>query len=92
FTATTKFSCLFQPNSFSSFSSAMFNGKAVFFVSNGKAKDKFDIYDPLADAWSIGVLNQSIAAPIIISANGSLYVAGTTGNDVYQRQLWKLEF
>lgn len=92
FTATTTFSCLFQPNSFSSFSSGMLNGKAVFFVSNGKAKDKFDIYDPLTDAWSIGVLNQSIAAPIIISANGSLYVAGSTGDDVYQRQLWKLEF
>lgn len=92
FTSTTTFSCLFQPNSFSSFSSGKLNGKAVFFVSNGKAKDKFDIYDPLTDTWSIGVLNQSIAAPIIISANGSLYVAGSTGDDVYQRQLWKLEF
>ena len=92
FTGTTTFSCLFQPNSFSSFSSGTLNGKAVFFVSNGKAKDKFDIYDPLSNSWSIGVLNQSIAAPMVITVNGSIYVAGTTGNDVYQRQVWKLEF
>lgn len=92
FMGTTTFSCLFQPNSFSAFSSGTLNGKAVFFVSNGKAKDKFDIYDPLSNSWSIGVLNQTISAPMVITVNGNIYVAGTTGNDVYQRQLWKLEF
>ncbi|HLO39061.1 MAG TPA: hypothetical protein VK173_11235, partial [Lacibacter sp.] len=78
FSNATSFSCLFQPNSFSAFSSGSLNGKAVFFVANGKAKNKFDIYDPLTNVWSIGVLDQSIINPIIISAGGSLYVAGTT--------------
>lgn len=91
--SNTLFSCLFQPNSFSSFSSGSLNGKAVFFVSNGKAKNKFDIYDPLTNVWSIGFLDQSIATPVVISANGNIYVAGTTViGDVYQRQVWKLEF
>lgn len=93
FSDATSFSCLFQPNSFSAFSSGSLNSKAVFFVSNGKAKNKFDIYDPLTNVWSIGVLDQSIINPIIISAGGSLYVAGTTViGDVYHRQVWKLEF
>ena len=90
---TTSFSCLFQPNFFGTFSSCLLNGKAVFFVSNGKAKNKFDIYDPLTNTWSIGVLDRSVAAPMIISANGSVYLISTAGpNDVYHRQLWKLEF
>ncbi|TWI79454.1 Kelch motif protein [Lacibacter cauensis] len=90
---TTSFSCLFQPNSFSSFGSGLLNGKAVFFVSEGQTKNKFDIYDPLAKIWSIGVLNQSIHTPIIITAKGNMYVAGTTvSGDIYQRQVWKLEF
>lgn len=93
FSGATSFSCLFQPNSFSPFSSASLNSKAVFFVSNGKIKNKFDIYDPLTDIWSIGVLDQPTSVPIVISANGSIYVAGTTSiGDVYQRQVWKLEF
>lgn len=93
FSTVTSFSCLFQPNSFSAFSSGSLNGKAVFFVANGKAKNKFDIYDPLTNIWSIGVLDQSITAPVIISANGSVYVTGTTViGDAYQRQVWKLEF
>ncbi|MEJ8842634.1 hypothetical protein WG954_09600 [Lacibacter sp. H375] len=90
FSNAISFSCLFQPNSFSAFSSGSLNGKAVFFVANGKAKNKFDIYDPLTNIWSIGVLDQPITAPIIISANGSIYVAGSS--DAYQRQVWKLEF
>lgn len=93
FSFSTSFSCLFQPNSFSAFSSGSLNGKAVFFVANGKTKNKFDIYDPLTNIWSIGVLDQPIASPIVISVNGSMYVAGTTVvGDVYQRQVWKLEF
>nr|WP_294903984.1 kelch repeat-containing protein [uncultured Lacibacter sp.] len=90
---TTSFSCLFQPNAFSSFSSGQLNGKAVFFVSNGKAKNKFDIYDPLTNIWYIGVLNESLTEPVVIYANGNIYVAGTAGNsDGYHRQVWKLEF
>jgi hypothetical protein len=90
---TTTFSCLFQPNSFSPFSSGSLNGKAVFFVSDGKAKNKFDIYDPLTNLWSVGVLDQSLTIPMVISANGNMYLAGTTVNgDIYHRQVWKLEF
>ncbi|QNA45395.1 Kelch repeat-containing protein [Lacibacter sediminis] len=93
FSNSTSFSCLFQPNSFSAFSSGTLNGKAFFFVANGKAKNKFDIYDPITDTWSIGVLDQSITAPMIISANGSVFLISTAGsNDVYHRQVWKLEF
>ena len=91
--SNTSYSCLFQPNSFSSFSSGLLNGKAFFFVSNGKAKNKFDIYDPLTNVWSIGILDQAITNPISISANGNSYVAGTTViGDTYHRQVWKLEF
>lgn len=89
----TTFSCLFQPNSFSSFSSVQINGKIIFFVSNGVIKNRFDIYDPLTNNWSIGVLDQSINPAVVILVNNSIYVAGTlNNNDAYHRQVWKLEF
>ncbi|MBP6686223.1 MAG: hypothetical protein KA160_00090 [Lacibacter sp.] len=92
-TVSTSFSCLFQPNSFSSVSSVQINGKIIFFVSNGVTKNRFDIYDPLTNTWSIGVLDQSINAAVIISVNNSIYVAGTLGSsDAYHSEVWKLEF
>ncbi|MFY7839243.1 MAG: PKD domain-containing protein [Lacibacter sp.] len=90
---STTFSCLFQPNSFSAFSSGLLNGKAVFFVCDGKTKNKFDIYDPIPNIWSIGLLSQPIEAPVVISVNGNMYVAGSSvSGDAYQRQVWRLEF
>jgi K319L-like, PKD domain len=92
-TQTTTFSCLFQPNSFGYYSLGKKDTRLVFFVWNGEAKDRFDIYDVLSNTWTIGVLNQAITPSIVISVNDEIYVAGAAGNsNGYYNQVWKLVF
>ncbi len=89
----TTFSCLFQPNSFSYHSIGKSNNKMVFFVWDGRAKNRFDIYDIITNTWSIGVLDQDITPSLIISVNNTIYVAGGVGNsNGYYNQVWKLFF
>ena len=81
-TNTSSQACLFQPNSH--FSAVSKNNKIIFFTGTGAIKNKFDIYDPATNIWSIGVLNENITGAII-SVNNVIYVVG--GN-----RIWKLEF
>ncbi|MBL7752093.1 MAG: hypothetical protein JNN29_11970 [Chitinophagaceae bacterium] len=92
-TQSTSFSCLFQPNSFSYQSLGKSNERLVFFVWNGTAKDRFDIYDVVNDSWSIGVLDQAITPSLLISVNNEIYVVGAlAGGNGYYDQVWKLVF
>ncbi|MFT3846919.1 MAG: kelch repeat-containing protein [Lacibacter sp.] len=89
----TSFSCLFQPNSFSAYSTASMNGKVIFFIGDGKAKNKFDIYDPLNDTWQIGVLEHTLTEPLVIGVNNSVFVVGSSASgNQYHQEVWKLEF
>lgn len=93
-TPETRFTCLFQSNSFSQFSVARSGNNFVFFVWDGKEKNKFDIYDAVNDTWKIGLLDQTISPSFVVSANNTIYVVGTTGpnNKGYYDQVWKLQF
>jgi hypothetical protein len=66
------------------------NGSIVFYTVNSQ----FDIYDPVADVWSIGTMNQSIEWGGVISVNNTIYIAG--GGNVpgfpASNKVWKLEF
>ncbi|MEO5945177.1 MAG: hypothetical protein ABIP79_00060 [Chitinophagaceae bacterium] len=85
--------CLFQPNSFSHHSYGKLGNKIVFFIWDGKAKNRFDIFDLTTSIWSIGVLDQAITPSLIISVNNTIYVTGDYGNtNGYYKQVWKLEF
>ena len=81
-TNTSSQACLFQPNS--NFSAVSKNDKIIFFTGTGAVKNKFDIYDPATNIWSIGVLSENITGAII-SVNNVIYVVD--GN-----RIWKLEF
>jgi hypothetical protein len=90
----TRFACLFQSNSFSQYSVARSGTNYVFFVWNGATKNMFDIYDALNDTWTIGQLDQIVSPSFVVTANNTIYVAGTAGsnNDGYYDQVWKLQF
>jgi PKD domain/Kelch motif len=63
------------------YSSGTKNGKVVF-MGGG---DRFDIYDPVTNIWSVGLLPQSISAGVFASFNNTILVSNGT-------QIWKLEF
>lgn len=89
----TRFSCLFQSNSFSQYSVGKTGNNVVFFVWDGTAKNKFDIYDALNDTWTIGMLDQAITPSLVISVNDIIYVVGGWGNsNGFYDQVWKLQF
>ena len=92
-TLSTTFSCLFQSNAFSNYSIAKLGNKFVFFIWDGEAKNKFDIYDAITNTWTIGLLDKAITPSMVISANNSIYIAGEYGNsNGYYDQVWKLIF
>jgi hypothetical protein len=80
------------------------DGKVIFFHSGEYQATTFDIYDPVANTWSIGSLSNGYlpAASAIISVNNEIYVAGgaidcissSPGSCtlVYTNQVWKLIF
>lgn len=74
------------------------NDKIVFFngsrylYSLDPNKNKFDIYDPASDTWSVGVLPVNIEGASIISVNNIIYVAGGMINGIFSDKVWKLEF
>jgi hypothetical protein len=37
---------------------------------------KFDIYDPISNTWSVGILPVNLEVPYVISVNNTIYVAG----------------
>lgn len=82
--------CLFQPNAF--FQAVQHGSRIIFFTGAGTQKNKFDIYDTVTDTWSIGVLTMDIEGAFIVSAAGTLYVAGGAVNGTSSTQVWKLEF
>ena len=55
-------------------------------------KNKFDIYDPINNTWSVGLLPVTIEAASIISVNNTVYVAGGLVNGALTNQVWKLGF
>lgn len=85
--------CLFQPNSFSYHSYGKINNDLVFFIWDGKEKNKFDIYNISTKAWSIGLLDRAITPSLITTVNNTIYVVGAiaSGNGFYN-QVWRLEF
>jgi len=99
-TGSSTFSCLFQPNAFSS--AVLKNNKIVFFTAGEDmptrwtgpppVHNKFDIYDITTNSWSVGVLPQSMYGTSIISVNNTIYVAGGFVNGVLSNKVWKLEF
>ncbi len=69
------------------------DNKIIFYRAQGSARNKFDIYDIVADSWSIGILQQPIPEDAsIISVNNTIYVAGGLVNGVRSDKVWKLEF
>ena len=68
------------------------NGKLIFLGSQQQATNKFDIYDPSTNTWSIGVLPVNISNASIISVNNTIYVAGGYVSGILSNQVWKLEF
>jgi hypothetical protein len=50
-----------------------------------KSGNMFDIYDPMTQTWTIGILPMNIQYPSIISVNNIIYVTNGT-------QVWKLDF
>jgi len=97
---SSTFSCLFQPDAFSS--AVLKNNKIVFFTAGEDmptrwtgappVHNKFDIYDITTNSWSVGVLPQSMYGTSIISVNNTIYVAGGFVNGVLSNKVWKLEF
>ena len=66
------------------------NGAIVFYTGGSQ----FDIYDPVADLWSIGIMNQGFNYAGVISVNNIIYIAGG-GFPYYtpsSNQVWKLQF
>jgi hypothetical protein len=86
---------LFQPsfansNSQPGMETLLKNGSIVFYTGG----TQFDIYDPVAEVWSIGVMNQGFDFAGVISVNNIIYIAGG-GFPYYtppSNQVWKLEF
>jgi hypothetical protein len=74
------------------------NNKIVFFngsrylYSLDPNKNKFDIFDPTNNTWSVGVLPVTIEGASIISVNNTIYVAGGMVNGVFTNQVLRLEF
>jgi hypothetical protein len=69
--------------------------KIVFYNGAGsdqERENKFDIYDPVANTWSIGVLTQNLWGFSIISVNNIIYIAGGYLNGSISDQVWMLEF
>jgi K319-like protein/Kelch motif protein len=62
---------------------ALSNGNKVAFFGLEK---EFEIYDPNADSWSIGVLPDAIY--MLFSANNNIYVSGYNKPN----EIWKVEF
>ncbi len=78
---------------------AVVKGEDIIFFTGmprntGYSGTHFDIYNTKTDEWSTGVLPQSINDASIVSANGTVYIAGgrsaTSGS--YVKEVWKLEF
>ena len=58
----------------------------------GHNRSFHDIYDPISNTLSVGVLPATIEAASIISVNNTIYVAGGMVNGVGTNLVWKLEF
>jgi hypothetical protein len=81
--------CLFQPNAV--MTAAIKDGKIIFSMGNGAEQNKFDIYDPVTNTWSVGVIDQNIVIARLQAANNSLYLAGYV-NGKSPCRLWRLQF
>ena len=69
--------CLSQAKG--AFGTVMKGNEIVFFMgAPSEHPNNFDIYNTATGIWSIGMLNQGINYPGIISANNKIYVAGGT--------------
>ena len=86
---------LFQPsyansNSQPRMEALLKNGSIVFYTGS----NQFDIYDPVSDLWSIGIMNQGFDYAGVISVNNIIYIAGGgfPYNTPSSNQVWKLEF
>ena len=74
-TQVSTFACLSQAKG--SFGTVLNGNEIVFFMgSPSDQPTNFDIYNTAFGNWSIGVLNQGLSYPAIISANNKIYVAG----------------
>ena len=100
-TQTTSIANLNQPRSYfvnGGQNAVLKDGKIIFLngsrylYSLDPAKNKFDIYDPSTDTWSVGLLPVTIEATSVISVNNTIYVAGGMVNGVFSDKVWKLEF
>jgi hypothetical protein len=92
-TQVSTFACLSQAKA--SFGAVLRDNEIVFFMGSPSIQPQnFDIYNITTDKWSIGILNEGLNYPGIISVNNKIYVAGgalaTTGNP--SNQVWLLEW
>lgn len=86
-------SCLSYPRSYPC--GLIKNGDITFFepgVPEEIISDRFDIYNPLTDKWSIGVLDHSISVPGVISVNNIVYVAGGKTSNGYTDKVYVLNW
>ena len=94
-TGTSSVMHLFQPsyansNAQPEMETLLKNGSIVFYTGS----NQFDIYDPVSEVWSIGVMNQGFDYAGVISVNNTIYIAGGgfPGYTPASNQVWKLEF
>jgi N-acetylneuraminic acid mutarotase len=74
-TQTSTVTCLSQSKG--SFGAVPGTDNIVFFIGDPSVSPmNFDIYNTVTQSWSIGVLNNGLAYPGIISADNKLFVAG----------------
>jgi len=63
-----------------------------FFTGYGRVINKFDIFDPVTNTWSIGTLNENISGASIISVDNTIYVAGGNVSNGQFNRIWTVEF
>jgi N-acetylneuraminic acid mutarotase len=85
--------CLSYPRSYPG--GIVKNNDIAFFVP-GKPdeiiSDRFDIYDPITDKWSIGLLDHAIAVPAVIKVNNVVYIAGGQTSNGYTNKVYTLSW
>ena len=77
------------------FGTVVKGNEIVFFMGAPSAQPQnFDIYNTATEKWSVGILNQGLNYPGIISVNNKIYVAGgdrSAGGGI-TNQVWLLQW
>jgi hypothetical protein len=92
---STTTNCLSYPRSYPT--AIAKNSDMLFFVpgrtmNNAILSDQFDIYNTATGKWSVGLLNDPIAGPGIISVNNVVYMGGGKTSNGYTDKVYILNW